>query len=54
MRVVLISGSNVGTKTKTVAEYLKQAFAVYDSDIDVEIIDLAEVDMVFSDGRNYT
>src|SRR5699024_2750647 len=54
MRVVLISGSNVGTKTKTVSEYLKQAFAAYDSDIDVEIIDLAEVDIVFSDGRNYT
>ena len=54
MRVVVISGSNVGTKTRTVSDYLKQAFAAYDSTIDVQIIDLAEVEMVFADGRSYT
>lgn len=54
MRVVLISGSNVGTKTRTVSNYIQQALAKYDSEIDTHIIDLAEVEMVFSDGRNYT
>lgn len=54
MRVVLISGSNVGTRTRTVTDYIKKAFAEYDSEIDVHVIDLVEEDMVFSDGRNYT
>ncbi|MDO5507057.1 MAG: NADPH-dependent FMN reductase [Corynebacterium casei] len=54
MRVVLISGSNVGTKTRVVTDYVQKALAAYDSEIAVQIIDLAEVEMVFSDGRNFT
>ncbi|MFH0411967.1 NADPH-dependent FMN reductase [Corynebacterium sp. L4756] len=53
MRVVLISGSNVGTTTRTVINRLQQEFDEYDSTIDVHVIDLAEVEMVFADGRNY-
>ena len=53
MRLVLLSGSNVGAKTRTVIDHLARAVAAYDSTIEVSVIDLAEQDMVFSDGRNY-
>ena len=52
MRLVLLSGSNVGTKTRTVIDHLASAVADYDPAIEVSVIDLAEKDMVFSDGRN--
>lgn len=54
MKLVLLSGSNVGTKTRTVIDHLAGAVAAYDPTIDVSVIDLAEVDMVFADGRNFT
>jgi NAD(P)H-dependent FMN reductase len=53
MRLVLLSGSNVGTRTRTVIDHLARAVADYDPSIEVSVIDLAEKDMVFSDGRNY-
>lgn len=53
MKTVVISGSNVGTKSSVAAdEYIRQA-KIYRPDADMELIDLAEKDMVFSDGRNY-
>jgi len=54
MKIVGISGSNIGTKTRTVMEYVIEQLSEYDSGIEVTFIDLAELDMVFSDGRNYT
>ncbi|GAA1617484.1 NAD(P)H-dependent oxidoreductase [Brevibacterium sanguinis] len=54
MRIVVLSGSNVGTKTRTVMEYVAQAVMSFDPDVEVTLIDLAEADMVFSDGRNFT
>lgn len=54
MKLVALSGSNVGTKTRTVMEYAAQAVMAQNPDIEVTLIDLAEEDMVFSDGRNYT
>lgn len=54
MKLVVISGSNVGTKTRTVMEHIAATVMVQDPDIEVTLIDLAEVDMVFSDGRNFT
>ncbi len=54
MKVVVLSGSNVGTKTRTVMDYVAQAVMAQDPDIEVTLIDLAEADMVFSDGRNFT
>lgn len=54
MKTVVLSGSNVGTKTRTVMDYLTQAVMRYDPEIEVTLIDLAEHDLVFSDGRNYT
>lgn len=53
MKTVVISGSNVGTKSRVAAdEYIRQA-KIYRPNADMELIDLAEKDMVFSDGRNY-
>ena len=54
MKLVAISGSNVGTKTRTVMEHVTQTVMVQDPDVEATLIDLAEVDMVFSDGRNFT
>lgn len=54
MKLVLLSGSNVGTKTRTVIDHLAEAVAAYDPTIDANVIDLAEADMVFADGRNFT
>ncbi|MGO2644268.1 MAG: NADPH-dependent FMN reductase [Brevibacterium sp.] len=54
MKLVAISGSNVGTKTRTVMEHVTQTVMAQDPDIEATLIDLAEVDMVFSDGRNFT
>lgn len=53
MKVVLLAGSNVGSKTRTAMDYtLKIANEKY-PEVEFTLLDLAEYDMVFSDGRNY-
>jgi FMN reductase len=53
MNIVAISGSNVGSKTRTAIDYtLKIANEKY-PDAEITLLDLAEYEMVFSDGRNY-
>lgn len=53
MKIVGISGSNVGAKTRTAMDYtLKMAREKY-PDADITLLDLAEYEIVFSDGRNY-
>ncbi|QGQ45265.1 NADPH-dependent FMN reductase [Metabacillus sediminilitoris] len=53
MKIVGISGSNVGSKTRTAIDYtLKMARKKY-PDADITLLDLAEYEIVFSDGRNY-
>lgn len=53
MKTVVISGSNLGTKSRVAAdEYIRQA-KIYRPGAEIELIDLAEKEMVFSDGRNY-
>jgi len=53
MKIVLLSGSNVGSKTRTAMDYtLKIAHEKY-PDAEITLLDLAEFEMVFSDGRNY-
>jgi FMN reductase len=54
MKLVALSGSNVGTKTRTVMEHVTQTVMTRDPTIEVTLIDLAELDMVFADGRNFT
>lgn len=53
MKIVGISGSNVGSKTRTAMDYtLKTAREKY-PDADITLLDLAEYEIVFSDGRTY-
>ncbi|RLL40132.1 NAD(P)H-dependent oxidoreductase [Oceanobacillus piezotolerans] len=53
MKVVGLSGSNVGTKTRTAMDYTLQVARESYPDAEITLIDLAEVEMIFSDGRNY-
>lgn len=53
MKVVALSGSNVGTITRTAMDYTLQVARENYSDAEITLINPAEVDMVFSDGRNY-
>ncbi|UUX34751.1 NADPH-dependent FMN reductase [Fundicoccus culcitae] len=53
MKVVGISASNMGTKTRIAMDYTMQVINEKYPDAITTLIDLAEVDVVFSDGRNY-
>ena len=53
MKIVGLSGSKVGSKTRAAMDYtLKSAKEKY-PDAEITLIDLAEFDVQFSDGRNY-
>ncbi|MBD8497936.1 NADPH-dependent FMN reductase [Paenibacillus arenosi] len=54
MKIVGIAGSNVGTKTRTAMDVTLQKARDKYPDTEITLLDLAEYDMVFSDGRNYT
>ena len=53
MKIVLIAGSIVGSKTRTVMDYTLGGVNEKYPDAEVTLLDLAEFKMVFSDGRNY-
>lgn len=53
MKIVALSGSTVGTKTKTAIEKAVEILQKNYPDHDITTIDLAENDLVFSDGSNY-
>lgn len=53
MKIVVLSGSIVGSKTKTAMEKVVQLFGQKYPDDEVELLDLAEYTIQFSDGRNY-
>ncbi|ENH97825.1 putative oxidoreductase [Gracilibacillus halophilus YIM-C55.5] len=53
MKIVGISGSIVGSKTKTAMSQTIQTLQERYPDADVTLIDLAEYEIQFSDGRNY-
>jgi len=53
MKIVGLSGSIVGSKTRTAMDYMvKEAVSKY-PDAEVVLLDLAEYVVQFSDGRNY-
>ncbi|MCU9615329.1 NAD(P)H-dependent oxidoreductase [Caldibacillus lycopersici] len=53
MKIVGLSGSKVGSKTRTAMNYtIKEINGKY-PDIEVDLIDLADYDVQFSDGRSY-
>ncbi|MBH5319495.1 NAD(P)H-dependent oxidoreductase [Paenibacillus sp. GSMTC-2017] len=54
MKIVGISGSNVGSKTRTAMNYTLSATRKKYPDAEITLLDLAEYNMVFSDGRNYS
>ncbi|MBN6205097.1 NAD(P)H-dependent oxidoreductase [Ralstonia pickettii] len=53
MKVALLQGSIVGTKTRTAMEYVQRVFKDNYSEIEVTMLDLAKYNIPFSDGRNY-
>jgi len=53
MKVVGLSGSIVGSKTRTAMDYTVQSITKKYPDADITLIDLADYKIQFSDGRNY-
>lgn len=53
MKIVGLSGSIVGSKTRTAIEYAMKDIAEKYPDADAKLIDLADYNVQFSDGRNY-
>ncbi|WP_010098753.1 NADPH-dependent FMN reductase [Ornithinibacillus scapharcae] len=53
MKLVGLSGSMVGSKTRTAMNHALTILREKYPDIEVELIDLADYDVHFSDGRNY-
>lgn len=53
MNIVLLSGSRVGSTTRTAMDYVLKALADFDPQLELELIDLADLEVQFSDGRDY-
>ncbi len=53
MKIVVLSGSIVGSKTKTAMEKVVEMVVQKYPNHDVKLLDLAEYAVEFSDGRNY-
>ena len=53
MHIVGLSGSNVGSKTRTAMSVTMDFLTKKHPDAEVTMIDLANYEMVFSDGRDY-
>lgn len=53
MKVVVLSGSKIGSKTRTAMNYTVKAFKEKYAESELDILDLAEYDVQFSDGRNF-
>lgn len=53
MKIVGLSGSNMGTNTRTVMNYFDQVIAESYPEIEFQLIDLAEYEVQLSDGRHY-
>lgn len=53
MKIVGLSGSRIGNKTRTAMDYTFKTLKENYPNADAALIDLAEYDVQFSDGRNY-
>ncbi|QQK78085.1 NAD(P)H-dependent oxidoreductase [Salicibibacter cibarius] len=53
MNIVALSGSNVGSKTRTAMDYTVNTIAEKYPETEVTLIDLADLEIQFSDGRNF-
>ena len=53
MKIALLAGSRVGSKTRTAMDYTKKIANEKYPEAEITLLDLAEFEMVFSDGRDY-
>ncbi|MDQ0298447.1 FMN reductase [Salibacterium salarium] len=53
MKIIGLSGSKVGSKTKTAMDYTVQSLTKNYPDAEITLLDLADYDVQFSDGRHY-
>src|SRR5699024_5406883 len=53
MNFLLLSDSTVGSKTSTAMKYLDEAETNQDDALNIQLFDLKNLDLSFSDGRNY-
>lgn len=53
MKIVGLSGSKVGSKTRTAMSYTINKLQEKYPEMETELLDLADYDIQFSDGRNY-
>lgn len=53
MKIVILSGSTVGTKTRTAMDEILHVTEQQYPDAHVTLLDLADYELVFSDGRPY-
>ncbi|ETI70087.1 NADPH-dependent FMN reductase [Neobacillus vireti] len=53
MKLVGLSGSKVGSKTRTAMDYTLKSVSEKYPEAEITLLDLAEFDVQFSDGRNY-
>lgn len=53
MKVAIVSGSVVGSKTRKITTEIKEKIDEKYSDYEISYIDLKDYDMPYSDGRNY-
>jgi len=53
MKIVALSGSKVGSKTRTALNYTIEVAKRKYPDHEITLVDLADYDLEFSDGRNY-
>jgi len=53
MKIVALSGSRVGSKTRTALDYTLKTINDKYPNVEVTMIDLADYEVQFSDGRNY-
>ena len=53
MKIALLAGSKVGSKTRTAMDYAKKIANEKYPEAEIIVLDLAEFELVFSDGRDY-
>lgn len=53
MKIVGISGSIVGSKTRIAVQQVLNRISTQFKEVDTELVDLGDYELVFSDGRNY-
>lgn len=53
MNIVLLSGSTVGSKTRIAMDYLKSDLEAMNEGHNIELLDLRDLELEFSEGKNY-